>query len=105
VSALVLASILYVVPLMLARHNAYCYRVALGIDLWASALTNGRPGETLSGRCGTAYLQDKLQGRLWCPIIDAIMGEQGHCVHAIHGDILRARAVIIDDQLYDKEPL
>lgn len=76
--------------------KAYFVNVLLGLDLFASALLGGRPGETLSGRAGSAYLQGKLRGRIFAPIIDFIMRRKGHCVGAIQGDILRAKAVIVD---------
>ncbi len=75
---------------------SYCFNVALGLDLLASAILGGKPGETLSGRAGSAYLEGKLRGRIFCPIIDFIMRRKGHCVAAIKGDILRAQAVIVD---------
>lgn len=82
---------------------SYFGNVALGLDLFASALTGGKPGETLSGRAGSAWLNGTLRGRIFCPAIDVIMHLvgaypkwRGHCVHAISGDILRAQAVIAD---------
>lgn len=97
---MIFLGVFFVLPLGLARWNAYCLRYAMGIDLWLSLVTNGRPGETLSGRCGTAYLQGKTKGKFWCPIIDAIMGSQTHCVDAIQGDRARAATVLSDDQPY-----
>ena len=83
--------------------KAYLANVLLGLDLFVSALAGGKPGETLSGRAGSAYSQGKLRGRIFCPAIDAIMHVvgayptwRGHCVHAIQGDIVRAQAVIVD---------
>jgi hypothetical protein len=74
----------------------YLFNVALGFDLLASAMLNGKPGETLSGRAGSAYLQGHLRGHIFAPIIDFLMRKKGHCVAAVQGDILRAKAVIID---------
>lgn len=76
---------------------SWCYNSLLGLDLFASAMTGGRPGETLSGRAGTAQLQGKLKGRILAPIINFIMRSPTHCVDAIQGDIQRAQAVIADD--------
>lgn len=83
----------------------------LGLDLFLSTLTGGRPGETLSGRTGTNYLAGNLRGRFWCPIIDVFMWlcrqyptPRGHCVHAIQGDIERAKAVISDDAQSGPKP-
>lgn len=83
--------------------KTYFANVLLGLDLFVSALTVGKPGETLSGRAGSAYQQHKLRGELFCPIIDWIMYHagaypypRGHCIHAIEGDVLRAKAVIAD---------
>lgn len=70
--------------------------VLLALDVLGSALLAGRPGETLSGRAGSAYLQGKWRGRVTVPIIDFIMRRKGHCVGAVRGDILRAQAVIAD---------
>jgi hypothetical protein len=74
----------------------YLLNVALGFDLFVSAVLRGKPGETLSGRAGSAYLQGKFRGKFWVPIIDFVMGKKGHCVEAIQGDIWRAKAVILD---------
>lgn len=76
--------------------KAYFANVLLGLDLFVSALTGGKPGETLSGRAGSAYLQGKLRGHIFAPIINWIMRNPQHCQHAIQGDILRAQAVIVD---------
>jgi len=77
--------------------KAYLFNVLLALDLLGSALTGGLPGETLSGRAGTAQRQGKLRGRLFAPLIDFIMSDPQHCEQAIQGDLLRARAVIADD--------
>lgn len=76
----------------------------LGFDLFASTLTGGLPGTTLSGRAGSQYLQHKIGGRIFCPIIDVIMHLcgayptlRGHCVDAIQGDKERAQAVEKDN--------
>jgi hypothetical protein len=81
----------------------YLGNVLLGLDLFVSALTAGKPGETLSGRAGSAYKEGHLRGKIFCPLIDWIMWAvrayptpRGHCVHAIQGDIIRAQAVIAD---------
>jgi len=74
----------------------YLINVLLGLDYFASCLTGGKPGKTLSGRAGSAYTQGKLRGKIFAPVIDLIMRKKGHCVNAIHGDILRAQAVILD---------
>lgn len=75
----------------------YLYNVALGLDLFASTLTGGIPGETLSGRAGAAQEQGKLRGRVFAPIINFIMGSSTHCHDAIAGDVARAKAVVADD--------
>lgn len=75
----------------------YLYNVMLAVDLLASALTGGMPGETLSGRAGTAQRQGKLRGRVFAPLIDFILRNPTHCQEAIAGDIRRAQAVIADD--------
>lgn len=84
--------------------KSYIANVLLGFDLFVSAVCGGMPGETLSGRAGTAQAQGKLRGKIFAPVIDAIMHIcgayptwSGHCQHAIQGDILRAKAVITDD--------
>lgn len=76
--------------------SAYLFNVALGLDLFASAILGGKPGETLSGRAGSAYNQGKLRGRIFCPIINWIMRNPEHCQQAVQGDIRRATAVIAD---------
>ncbi len=81
----------------IAGTKAYLFNVLLALDILGSALTGGMPGETLSGRAGTAQAQGKLRGRIFAPIIDFIMCDPHHCQQAIQGDILRAKAVIADD--------
>lgn len=55
----------------------YLFNVAIGFDLFASAIFGGKPGETLSGRAGSAYLQGKLRGHIFCPLINWIMRNPG----------------------------
>lgn len=94
---LILFGVLVVLPIALAGCSSYCFRVALGWDVLLSAYTGGQPGESLSGRAGSSLLAGKLRGRIFVPIIDAIMRKKGHCISAVKGDILRAQAVIQDD--------
>jgi hypothetical protein len=94
---LALFVVLVVLPIVLAGRSSWCFKVALGWDVLASAYLNGRPGETLSGRAGTAQAQGKLRGRILAPIINAIMLNPQHCRNAVRGDILRAQSVIADD--------
>lgn len=77
--------------------SGYLFNVALGLDIFGSAVLGGMPGETLSGRAGTAQRQGKLRGRILAPIINWIMRNPNHCQQAIAGDIARAKAVIADD--------
>jgi hypothetical protein len=84
--------------------RTYLFNVIFALDIFGSALTGGMPGESLSGRAGTAQREGKLRGRIFAPAIDVLMhlvGQypkwQGHCLHAIDGDIARAKAVIADD--------
>jgi hypothetical protein len=74
----------------------YARNALLGLDYFLSCLTGGLPGTTLSGRAGSAYLQGQLRGRIFAPLIDFVMRQKGHCVAAVQGDILRAKAVIAD---------
>lgn len=76
---------------------AYLFNVLLALDVLGSALLRGLPGETLSGRAGTAQRQGKLRGRIWAPCINWLMCNPHHCEEAIRGDILRAKAVERDD--------
>lgn len=76
--------------------KSYLFNVALGLDLFASAILGGTPGETLSGRAGSAYEQGKLRGRIFCPLINFVMRDPQHCQQARLGDIARARVVIKD---------
>lgn len=78
--------------------SKYLFNALLGLDLFASTLTGGLPGETLSGRAGTAQRQGKLRGRIFAPLINLLMWNRNHCREAIDGDIARAKAVIADDQ-------
>lgn len=77
--------------------KAWLFNILLAIDILASALLRGMPGETLSGRAGTAYAQGKLRGRIFAPLINWIMRSPTHCQKAVLGDIERAKAVILDD--------
>lgn len=88
--------------LLLIVLKGWLPNTLISFDCLLSAMTGGLPGETLSGRCGSAYLQRTLRGRLFCPLIDVIMHLcrayptwRGHCVHAATvGDLARARAVL-----------
>jgi hypothetical protein len=80
---------------------SYIFNVLISLDCLASAILVGQPGESLSGRAGSAYLEGKRTGKIFCPVIDVLMhivGEyptwRGHCVAAIKGDELRAQAVL-----------
>lgn len=77
--------------------KGYFFSVLLSLDMLASALTGGIPGETLSGRAGTAQREGRLRGRIFAPIINLIMWDRNHCAEAIDGDIRRAKAVVADD--------
>lgn len=95
---IILFLILVVVPIAFASRSSYCMKIALGLDVLLSAYLNGRPGETLSGRAGSALLQNKFRGYVFSRIIDFIMRKRGHCVSAVRGDELRAQAVIEADK-------
>ena len=75
--------------------------VVVTFDCFLSALAGGLPGETLSGRAGTAEAEGKLRGKIFAPAIDALMHVlglyptwRGHCAHAVLGDMARAQAVL-----------
>jgi hypothetical protein len=79
----------------------YVFNILIALDVLASAILAGQPGETMSGRAGSALLEGKTRGKIFAPIIDVIMhlaGQfptwRGHCVKAIEGDKLRAKAVL-----------
>jgi hypothetical protein len=96
VSLLIFVLVTFVAPLILRHWSGYCANVTLAWDLWGSAVMGGRSGETISGRTGSSYVQGKLKGRLFAPLIDLIMWKRGHCVNAVKGDQLRAQAVLAD---------
>ena len=77
--------------------KGYLFNIALALDILGSAILAGMPGETLSGRAGTAQREGKLRGKFLAPIIDFIMMNPQHCQQAIANDILRAKAVVTDD--------
>jgi hypothetical protein len=79
------------------KVKCYLFNVVFALDLLGSALIGGMPGESLSGRAGTAQREGKLRGRVFAPIINFIMRDPNHCEKAIDGDIRRAKAVIADD--------
>lgn len=73
----------------------YIANVLLGLDMFASTLVpGGVPGETLSGRAGTAQRQRKLRGLICAPVINFLAWNRNHCKEAIDGDIKRANAII-----------
>ena len=81
--------------------SGYVFNLLIALDCLGSAVLAGQPGETLSGRAGSALLEGKLRGKVLAPLIDALMhivGEfptwRGHCVAAVEGDKLRAQAVL-----------
>lgn len=77
--------------------SGYIFDVAIGFDMFASTLIpGGLPGESLSGRAGTAQRQGHLRGLIFAPIINLLAWNRNHCKEAIDGDIKRARAVIAD---------
>ena len=87
--------------LAFAAIRGWLPNILIGIDCTVSAMLGGAPGQTLSGRTGYAYLHRRIVGEIFCPVIDVIMHVagayplwRGHCVHAIHGDELRAQAVL-----------
>lgn len=73
---------------------SYVFNLLLALDCLASAILGGQPGESLSGRAGSADLEGKLRGEIFAPIINFIMMNPNHCVQAIAGDKLRAQAVL-----------
>ena len=79
----------------------YVFNILIAIDCLASAILAGQPGETMSGRAGSALLEGKTRGKVFAPIIDVLMhivgaypSWRGHCVAAVAGDKLRAQAVL-----------
>jgi len=74
----------------------YLMNVLLGLDMFASIVLGGTPGETLSGRAASAAAEGKLRGKILVAIIDFIARNRGHCAAALKGDIERAKAVIAD---------
>jgi hypothetical protein len=79
----------------------YIFNLLIALDILCSAILAGQPGETMSGRAGSALLEGKTRGKILAPAIDVLMhlvGQfptwRGHCVAAIEGDKARAKAVI-----------
>ncbi|MGH8335596.1 MAG: hypothetical protein ACRETL_01945 [Gammaproteobacteria bacterium] len=77
--------------------KTYLFNILLALDILASAILAGRPGETMSGRAGTAQREGALRGRILAPVIDFIMRNPKHCQEAILNDVQRAKAVVADD--------
>ena len=80
----------------------YVFNILIALDCLASAILAGQPGETMSGRAGSALLEGKTRGKIFAPIIDVFMHIvgayptwRGHCVAAVAGDKLRAQAVLV----------
>lgn len=79
------------------QSTSYIFDVAIGFDMFASTLIlGGLPGETLSGRAGTAQRQGHLRGLIFAPVINFLAWNRNHCKEAIDGDIQRAKATIAD---------
>lgn len=78
--------------------KAWFFNILLALDILGSAILRGLPGETLSGRAGTAQRQGHWRGYFWSRIINWLARNPLHCAQAIAGDIARAKAVIVDDQ-------
>jgi hypothetical protein len=83
--------------------TGYVFNLLIALDCLGSALLAGQPGETMSGRAGSALLEGKLRGKIFAPPIDVLMhlvGQfptwRGHCVAAVKGDKLRAEAVLAE---------
>jgi hypothetical protein len=81
--------------------KTYGFNLLIALDCLGSAILAGAPGETMSGRAGSALLEGKLRGKIFAPMIDALMhivGQfptwRGHCVAAVEGDKKRAQAVM-----------
>lgn len=79
----------------------YVFNLLIALDCLGSAILAGQPGETLSGRAGSAQLEGKLRGNTFAPLIDVLMHLVGayptwfgHCAAAVKGDKLRAAAVL-----------
>jgi hypothetical protein len=80
---------------------SYVFNLVFAFDILGSAITGGQPGESMSGRAGSALLEGKLRGKIFAPMIDVLMhvvGQfptwRGHCAAAIDGDKQRAKAVL-----------
>jgi hypothetical protein len=80
---------------------SYVFNLLIALDVLGSAILAGQPGETMSGRAGSALLEGKTRGKIFAPIIDVLMhivgaypSWRGHCVAAIAGDRLRAISVL-----------
>lgn len=86
----------FVLPIAAAPYSAYFMKIALAIDILGSAWCNGLPGETLSGRAGSAFAQGKLRGKIFAPFINTLFRDPQHCAEAILGDMKRAQAVLAD---------
>ena len=95
-SLLIFIGVTFVLPLILRHWSGYCDNVTLAWDLWGSAVTGGRSGETISGRTGSSHIDGKLKGIIFAPVIDLIMWKRGHCRNAVEGDRKRAQAVLAD---------
>ena len=80
---------------------SYIFNILIALDVLVSAVLAGQPGETMSGRAGSALLEGKTRGKIFAPMIDVLMhlvGEspawRGHCVAAVQSDKVRAQAVL-----------
>lgn len=76
--------------------KSYLFNIVICFDLLASAITGGIPGETLSGRAGSARAEGKIRGRLFAPLIDLLFWNKDHCSTAMKNDVIRAQAVVKD---------
>ena len=57
------------------------WNILIALDRFGNALTGGDPEETISSRAGKARNEDKLWGKMLCPVLDWI--DPDHCATSI----------------------
>ena len=73
------------------RHNSvdrakmlgkWIFNILISFDRFANALFGGDPEETISSRAGKALNEDKIWGKVLCPVLDWLDPE--HCISSIN---------------------
>ena len=80
-----------------ASQEEYVHRVLVGVDQFFNVLTDGDPDETISARSARASEKGKKWGIVMSKFLDVF--QKNHGVKAQAGDLERAQAVVVAENL------